>query len=96
MGLDEDKRRHVAASHAMQSGVAAKMAIDSAETSPKHLRVGVNAALVNQGALVKLLVDKGVITLEEYFAAAADAMEAETALYERELSAHHGANITLR
>jgi hypothetical protein len=95
MGLDEDKQRLTAASHAMQSGVASKMEIDPAETTGKHLRVGVNSALVSHSALVRLLVAKGVITLEEYFAAAADAMEDEKRLYERELSAHFSTNITL-
>jgi len=51
-------------------------------TSPKHLRVGVNSAMVEHTALVKLLVEKGILTEEEYITSQADAMEAEVALYE--------------
>ena len=75
MSLGEHQQRLIAAQHAMQSGVAAKMQIDPAETDPKHMRVGVNSALSGLGALAKLLIDKGVLTEDEYFAATADAME---------------------
>lgn len=102
MSLDEDAQRQLAAQHAMQTGVLQTMAMegaagvdDTTSTSPKHLRVGVNTALVNMGALAKLLIAKGVFTMEEYAAAIADAMEDEVRLYERELSAHFGTNITL-
>ena len=51
-------------------------------TSPKHLRVGINSALVSHAALVKLLIEKGILTEGEYVASQADAMETEVALYE--------------
>lgn len=90
MSTEEDLQRYLAAAHAMQSGVAAKMQIDPAETTPKHLRVGVNSAMVEHNALAKLLIDKGVISEAEYFTAQADAMEREKALYERWLNDHYG------
>ena len=93
---DEDhKGRHHAAAHAMQSGVAMEMHIDPAPTNPKHLRVGINAAMSDLGAMATLLIEKGVFTHEEYTKALADAMEAEKAAYERRLSEHYGRSIKL-
>ena len=67
--------------HAMQSGVAMKMNYDSSETTPKHLRVGVNSAMVETGALAKLLMEKGVFTEEEYYQALVEVMQNEVNLY---------------
>jgi hypothetical protein len=92
---DEDQQRYRAAAHAMQTGVATKMAVDPSETTPKHLRVGVNSAMVENAALVKLLIAKGIVTEAEWFSALADQMEAEKALYEKYLSVHFGNNIRL-
>lgn len=94
--IEEARARYMAAAHAMQSGVKAKMEIfPDGETSPKHLRVGVNAAMTEHNGLATLLIAKGVITEEEYTVAMADAMEKEKELYEKELSEHYGTNITL-
>lgn len=90
MSIEEDLKRYHAAAHAMQSGVAAKMGIDPKDTQPKHLRVGVNSAMVEHNALATLLMAKGVITEAEYVKAQADAMEREKALYERWLTDHYG------
>lgn len=90
-----DIQRYTAAAHAMQSGVAFKMGHDPHETSPKHLRVGVNSAMSDSSALAMLLMAKGLITEEEYVQAQADAMEREAELYRRWLSDHTGANIIL-
>lgn len=95
MSIEEDHQRYLAAAHAMQSGVAARMEIDPKDTTPKHLRVGVNSAMAEHNALAKLLIDKGIIGEAEYVAAQADAMEREKALYERLLSEHYGATVTL-
>ena len=82
----ELKERYLAAAHAMQSGVAAKLAAGSArECEPKHLRVGVNSALVDGGAMARVLIAKGVITAEEYFTSVVECMEEEAQGYEREL-----------
>jgi hypothetical protein len=91
---EQDRARYLAAMHGVQSGVALKMNHDggpaAGETSPKHLRTGVNAAMVEHSALVKLLVDKGVIPVDEYEAALADAAERERVLYEQWADAHYG------
>lgn len=85
---DELKARYEAAVHAMQSGVAAKMALGIGnETEAKHLRVGLNSVFVDTGTLTRLLVNKGIFTSEEFFTALAENMEAEAATYERELGA---------
>lgn len=78
----------------MQSGVRLKMTSEGApddsqlwpgHTSPKHLRVGVNSAMSDHGALARLLIDKGFFTEEEYVKAIADMMEAEAERYQSDL-----------
>lgn len=78
-----DRERYQRAAHAMQSGVAFEMNHDPKPTSPKHLRVGVNSAMVDSAAIAGLLIEKGVFTLEEYEKAIANQMEAEAESYER-------------
>jgi hypothetical protein len=96
MDKPTDQQRYAAAAHAMQSGVAAKQGAGIGnECEPKHLRVGINAAMSDHGALVRLLICKGLFTEAEYMAAIADGMEAEKASYERSLSEHYGKQITL-
>lgn len=90
-----DQDRYDAACHAMQSGVLADHQGGSDDGNPKHLRVGVNSALVSVAATGRLLIDKGVITTDEYEAAMADAMEAEVREYELRLSARLGTKVTL-
>jgi hypothetical protein len=87
--------RYELACHAMQSGVAADHALGSDDGSPKHLRVGVNSALVSVAAIGRLLIDKGVITHDEYDAAVADQMEREVHMYEARLSSRTGKRVTL-
>jgi hypothetical protein len=79
----------------MQSGVAMELGIDPSSGTPKHLRVGVNTALCDHGALVKLLVSKGIITEEEYFSEAANMMESEVKTYEQRLTRLIGTTVTL-
>ena len=62
-----DRDRYLKAAHAMQTGVALEMSRHAAPTEPKHLRVGVNAAMSDQAGLVKLLIAKGIFTEDEYF-----------------------------
>lgn len=49
---------------------------------PKHLRVGVNSAMSDMLAIVTLLIDKGIITEEEYVERVRLAMNEELARYE--------------
>jgi hypothetical protein len=93
--LTDSTERYQRAAHAMQSGVAMEMNYRPQPTEPKHLRVGVNAAMVDHGALAKLLIDKGIITQAEYLDALAAGMETEAKRYEDHLSELMGAKITL-
>lgn len=74
--------------HAMQSGVALEQGADgqTQEQRNKHLRVGVNSALIESSVLVRLLIEKGVFTLEEFNEALRAGMEREVADYEARLS----------
>lgn len=94
------QERYSAAMHAMQSGVKADIETDPNQrsqgaTTPKHLRVGLNGALADQGALAKLLIAKGIFTEAEYLEAVADAAEAERARYEQILTERFGKPVTL-
>jgi hypothetical protein len=84
MSKEQDSRRYHTAAHAMQTGVAYQMVNDpeASATSPKHLRVGINAAMSDQAGLARLLISKGIITEEEYIKAVADAMEDERDKYQ--------------
>lgn len=86
----DDVDRYLAALHAMQTGVAIEQARGSRDGEPKHLRVGINSAKVEMGALAALLIEKGVFTLDEYTAALADAMETEVAAYEQRIQEQVG------
>ena len=95
--MSTPQERYISAAHAMQSGVAAEMNLPGrmSATEPKHLRVGVNSAMVEHSALAQLLISKGVITEAEYLEAVAAAMEREVKAYELRLSEHFGTKITL-
>lgn len=90
-----EKMTYVQAAHAMQSGVAMKMNVDVSETTPKHLRVGVNSAMVETSALAKLLVAKGVFTKEEFEAVLTEEMTAEAERYEKWCREKFGPGVTL-
>lgn len=79
----------------MQSGVAATMEFDEKEISPKHLRVGINSALVTEAAIARLLIEKGVFSEEEYVEAVRVEMEREVQRYEKDLSRHFGTKVSL-
>lgn len=99
MSLEEKLQKYYELCHAMQAGVAMKMQKDDHDTTPKHLRVGVNSALVESGALVGLLIKKGVITEEEWWDALIEAMEREVEMYTAKIKELYGdgkdINITL-
>jgi hypothetical protein len=64
--IAELNAKYQALMHALQSGVAFDQASGSDDGAPKHLRVGVNSALISNGALISILVKKGILTEEEY------------------------------
>jgi hypothetical protein len=92
------KDEYARLAHAMQSGVAYEMNYDhynTGPTTPKHLRVGINAAMSDMGGLVRLLISKGVITEEEYAEAVTEKMREEVQAYEARLTERLGSKVTL-
>lgn len=87
--------RYERAMHAIRSGVATEHGRGSNDGSPKHLRMGVNSALINDAALVRLLIAKGLITEEEYSEAVVEEAEREVKRYEDRLTAALGSKVTL-
>jgi hypothetical protein len=77
----------------VQSGVLAQMGLpaeaEHGETTPKHLRTGVNAAQIGYSAVALLLIEKGVITELEFFSKLADLAEDEKHTYEQRLSEYY-------
>ncbi|GAA0749610.1 hypothetical protein [Sphingomonas trueperi] len=92
---EEQRQRYEAACHAMQSGVAFEQSAGSKCGSPKHLRVGINSAMVETSALAHLLVAKGICTAFEYAEAITTAMEEEARRYEARIAAQTGATVRL-
>lgn len=89
------QQRYVKAAHAVQSGVKTDMETDAnvlsqGATTPKHLRVGLNNVMADHGSLAYLLIQKGVITEDEYLNAIADGIEREQARYEELLTQRFG------
>lgn len=54
------------AAHGVQSHIAYGIQIGEHATEPKHLRLGIDMEKADTLGLVCLLMDKGVITPEEY------------------------------
>jgi hypothetical protein len=79
--------------HAMQTGVMIDQEqLGSRDGSPKHLRTGLNSAMVSDRAIVELLVEKGVFTSCEFYEKLNFCMAEEVVAYERRL----GPNIHLK
>lgn len=77
-----DTERYLAAAHKMQTGVAFEHGKGSKDQTPKHLRVGINTAMCDHAALIRLLISKGILSEEEYLKEIADEMEREAQRYE--------------
>lgn len=83
-------KRYVAALHAVQSGVALDHSRGSQDGTPKHLRVGIASNMITEAGLARLLIDKGLITIDEYDQYVADEAEREQARYENRLNVKLG------
>lgn len=91
----EPRRTYEQAMHAVQTGVAMNIDLDPRESAPKHLRVGVNSALLNQAAIARLLIARGVFTEAEYIEAITAEANKEAEMYEALLSKHFGRPVKL-
>lgn len=78
LGLD-----YFDACHGMQTGVKHNLACGGKSGEPKHLRVGINSAMSDAGALASLLIEKGLFTADEYAERIRLFMNNELAEYER-------------
>jgi hypothetical protein len=92
---DDLHQRYLAAAHAVQAGVQVELNDDppsrsGSAASPKMLRTGINLAMVEHGALVRLLIAKGLITNEEYMTELVAGVEDEQRQYEERLSSRFG------
>lgn len=82
MDKREMQRRYANAMHGIQTAILFEIehvGLNNAEASPKHLRTGINSAMVNDHAVAKLLVAKGIFTEQEYAVAVMEAAEEELA-----------------
>ena len=69
--------------HGVQSAVQYEISSNrSTDTTPKQLRIGINAAMTEHSALAYLLISKGVITEAEYLECLRLLMNNELAMYE--------------
>lgn len=79
--------RYMAAARGIQSAIAYLMTLAQQRgdasidpgTSHKHLRVGVNMTMVDNGAIARLLIDKGIIEEADYMEYVAQMAEKELA-----------------
>lgn len=76
--------------HAIQTGVAYVMGWDSKETDAKHLRVGINMALVANAGLAELLIALRVCTMGEIKDYQIAALKREVESYEKTVAEHFG------
>lgn len=101
--FNDVERHHVEryrrAAHAMQSGVKHWMESFqggmSPDTTPKMLRTGTNSAMVETAAIVRFLLEKELLTREEWLRRIADEMELEAQRYELQLNEKMGGKVVL-
>lgn len=86
-----ETERYMRAAHRVQTAIAFNP--DRPRDEYKDLRTGLDLSKSDMGGLATLLIEKGVITREEYLAAIADAAEREADGKEDELSIRHGINV---
>jgi len=94
--IEKLRSQYASAMHAVQSGVKMLMSLGvSAETDLKHLRVGINSALLDSATVVRLLIAKGIITEREHLEALVTAAEEERQSYEKQLTERLGKPVKL-
>jgi hypothetical protein len=77
MTIYEFQEKYERLQHSMQAAIGFEMENNSNLRNPKHQRVGINTALVEIASIAKLLIDKKVITEDEYFEYLLDGMKRE-------------------
>lgn len=92
MTKEEFANRNTQLRHAIQTGIEYERQWNPKFLDPKHIRVGLDSNQCEVGAIVKLLIDKGLITEEEYFDYSIKFLEMEVARYEQVLQERFGPN----
>lgn len=77
-----EKLTYDEARHAIQTGVQYEIETGLRAHDPKLLRTGINMAMCDHAALARLLIQKGVITHEEYVEAITAEANREVERYE--------------
>jgi len=80
------------AAHGVQTAIAYGIEQGSKATEPKHMRVGIDMSKADMLGLAVLLIDKGIITSDEYLEAMRLSANEELAMREEE----HGGKIEFR
>ena len=75
-------------------GIVSNEVTDAAQNE-LLIRARITERQMEQAALARLLIAKGIFTEEQYIEVLAKEAEKEKATYERELRQHYGAKITL-
>jgi hypothetical protein len=86
----QDVDRWIKAANAIVTGAGMDINTGGDAHMPKHLRSSVDMRAADQEGLAKLLIEKGVVTLDEYQKAIADSAEREKARYEEYLTKRVG------
>ena len=98
--MSPDIARYLRAIQGVQSAIAWAMTHPDREINklvePKHLRVGVDSSMISHLGLAKLLIAKGIFTLQEYEEAMADAAEEELMNWENQASQASGFKVSFR
>ena len=95
--MDEVKftQEYLRLCHAIQTGIVHIIDSGGNLAEPKHLRTGIDITKCEQGALAELLMDKGLITKEEYQEKILKYLRLEVEVTEELLSKVSGVKITL-
>lgn len=91
--ITELKQKYCSLCHSMQNGVA--FSKDKSDQTPKHLRVGINSNAVSNGALVRLLIEKKILTELEYWQFLVKQMQEEVDTYKSRLKSEYGTPVNL-
>jgi hypothetical protein len=89
------KLKYHEALKAMQAAIGMDVETGTKSASPKHLRVGINSAMIDTGAIARLLIKKGVFTEQEFDESLEVLANEEVASYEKLLSEKLAAKVTL-
>jgi hypothetical protein len=90
MSDEKPKLSYTEAAHGIQTGIAWELERGSQSATPKHLRVGVNLAMSDHAGLVRLLIEKGIFTEEEYLKAITDEANRELDRVEKTVNDEYG------